>query len=150
MVAVSAPFLTHASCVAVGGHAVVLSGPSGAGKSDLALRLIGEGGVLVADDQVALEKEGGFLFASPPPALAGVIEARGIGILRGLPFARRVPVRLIVGLVAAEDAPPERMPEAVVRSLLGVSLPFFRLFPFEASTPVKIRLLLQGHGPHDE
>ena len=44
----------HASCVAMGGHGVLLLGASGAGKSDLALRLIDEGAQLVADDRTLL------------------------------------------------------------------------------------------------
>ncbi|MEP4193045.1 MAG: aldolase, partial [Sneathiella sp.] len=44
----------HASAVAIDGYAVILRGPSGAGKSDLALRLIDEGAILVADDYVEL------------------------------------------------------------------------------------------------
>src|SRR6516162_9304950 len=71
----------HASCAARDGAGVLLLGPPGSGKSDLALRLLDCGFMLVADDRV--EVEGGV--ARPPPALAGLLEVRGLGILR-LPY----------------------------------------------------------------
>ena len=79
-----ARLLLHASAVALGGRAVLLRGASGAGKSDLTLRLIDEGAQLVADDQVELtaDANGRMLIAAAPEAIAGMLEVRGIGILR--------------------------------------------------------------------
>ena len=68
----------HASCVAREEAGVLLLGPPGSGKSDLALRLLEHGFMLVADDRV--EIEGGI--ARPPPHLAGLLEVRGLGIVR--------------------------------------------------------------------
>ncbi len=90
----------HASCVARDGSAVLLSGPAGAGKSDLALRLIDRGFVLVADDQVIVEAG----CARAPAALAGLIEVRGLGLLR-LPYVGGVLLRLGVRLGEAERLP---------------------------------------------
>ena len=73
--------LLHASAVEIGGHAVLLTGASGRGKSDLALRLIDRGAVLIADDQVQLTVDDARLLASPPAAIAGLVEIRGIGIV---------------------------------------------------------------------
>jgi len=39
----------HASCALIGRHGVLILGESGAGKSDLLLRLMDEGGKLVAN-----------------------------------------------------------------------------------------------------
>ena len=74
--------LLHASCVELAGTGVVLLGPSGSGKSDLALRLIDGGAQLVADDRVVVERQGDRLMARPPEAIAGLIEVRGLGIMR--------------------------------------------------------------------
>jgi HPr kinase/phosphorylase len=90
----------HASCAARQGHGVLLLGPSGSGKSDLVLRLLQEGWSLVADDRVELENG----VASAPPALAGLLEVRGLGILR-LPFEPVAPVALAVELGRGERLP---------------------------------------------
>ncbi len=130
----------HASCVAVGGRAVLLTGHSGAGKSDLALRLIDGGAVLVADDQTRLHAEGGVLFASPPPSIAGLIEARHVGLLK-LPYLEKAPIVLYVELVA-DGEPLERLPEAETITLLGLPLRRLRLRGFESSSAAKVRGLV--------
>ena len=127
----------HATAVSWSGVALLLRGPSGAGKSDLALRLIDQGAVLIADDRVDLRCEEGVLFASPPSALAGLIEARGVGLLR-LPYIADVPVGWVVDLVAATEV--ERMPMPETAVLLGVSLPLVKLDPWPASAALKLRL----------
>ena len=132
----------HASCVAVGGRGVVLRGPSGAGKSDLALRLIDDGAELVADDRVDLTAEGTRLFAAAPPALAGLLEARGIGILK-IAYRTRAEVVVVVDLIAAGET-AERLPDRHTATLAGVVLPATRLKAFEASAAAKVRLALRA------
>jgi serine kinase of HPr protein (carbohydrate metabolism regulator) len=131
--------LVHATCVEIGGHAVLLRGPSGGGKSDLALRLIDGGAMLVADDQTAISVEGGRLFASVPDTIAGLIEVRGLGIVR-LPYRSRAPLALVVDLVAAKDV--DRLPEPSSAVLLGIMLPRLALSAFEASAAAKVRLAM--------
>lgn len=129
----------HATAVSLGGKAVLLTGASGRGKSDLALRLIDRGAVLIADDQVELSAQDGCLFAAPPATIAGRIEVRGVGIVT-MPFARDVPVALLIDLGGA----PERLPEPRIHMLGGVAVPMAMLDPREISAPLKVELLLSG------
>lgn len=138
----SAPELLHASCVAIGGRALLIEGPSGSGKSDLALRLIDRGAKLVSDDQVMLRAEQGILYASAPATIAGKMEVRGIGIV-AMEHVENMPVALFIQL----QADIERMPlEMTTRMLAGVAVPAMALAPFEASAPLKAELALREFG----
>jgi serine kinase of HPr protein (carbohydrate metabolism regulator) len=132
----------HASCVAIQNVGCLLLGPPGSGKSDLALRLVMDHKAkLVADDQVALARRADRLVASVPSTLAGLIEVRGIGIVRLAHRARAI-LGLAVVLVPPDEI--ERMPEGEEGvEYLGVALPLLRLTPFEASAPHKVRLAVR-------
>ena len=139
--------LVHATCVALrrrGGawRAILLRGPSGAGKSDLALRLIEGGARLVADDQTELVRRGNAVIATSPARIAGLIEARGVGIVQLTrdQLVARAPVALLVDLAPPERI--ERLPEPAREDLLGLDLPVLMLAPFEASASAKLRLAL--------
>ena len=104
----------HASAVLVGPRAALIRGPSGSGKSRLALALLQAAthGVLpfarlVADDRAEVEPNNGRLLVRPAPALAGLIEVRGLG-LRQVPHEAVAVVGLVVDLGAADAA---RLPE---------------------------------------
>ena len=144
--------LLHAGCVQVGGAGVIVRGASGSGKSDLCLRLIDAGGLLVADDQVWIERDGdgGELYASAPVGLAGLIEVRGVGILRLPGAVGRSPVRLVVDLCPRDRVVrlPERGCADATCELLGVSLPRLGLDPFAASTCAKIGFALRVERVH--
>lgn len=131
----------HASCVAIGGRAVLIEGPSGSGKSDLALRLIDRGAVLVSDDYTLVTRDGGQLTASAPATIAGQIEVRGLGIV---PTAHQgaVPIALIITLARSV----ERMPEPQTRTMAGVTLPVVAVAGLEASAPIKVELALRMGG----
>jgi len=126
------------TCVDFDGVGVILRGPSGCGKSDLALRLIRQGARLVADDMTLIMNDRDGLTASAPPAIAGMIEVRGIGIVR-LSHAASTRLAAVIDLVSG--AAVERMPEPATCDLLGVRLPRYALCAFEASSADKVRLV---------
>jgi len=130
----------HATAIALDGAAVLLRGPPGSGKSDLALRLIDRGARLIADDQTIVTLRRGQLFASAPPAIAGRLEVRGLGIVALDPVAD-VPVVAVFDLLAA--AAIERLPEPATVSLLNVALPLIRLDASAPSAAAKVRLAVR-------
>jgi serine kinase of HPr protein (carbohydrate metabolism regulator) len=139
--------LCHATCIALAGRGVLIRGPSGSGKSDLALRLIDAPGCgtgssalkarLVADDQVHLTRVADRLVARAPERLHGLIEIRGLGIVK-VSSQSRAPLALVVDLVDGKsiERMPGEVPDAV---LLGVRLPVLRLDSRSASAPARVR-----------
>lgn len=137
-----APETLHATCVAIGGRAVLIEGLSGSGKSDLALRLIDRGATLVSDDYTVVQRIDDRLIASAPATIAGRIEVRGLGIV-AMPHVDDQPVALIVGL----GEPVARLPEeGLSRSIAGVAVPRVTLAGTEASAPIKVELALARSG----
>jgi HPr kinase/phosphorylase len=109
----------HAGAVGFAGSGILILGPSGSGKSGLALRLAALGADIVADDRVLLRRDGHRLLAAPPAALAGLVEARGVGVLR-LPD---MPVPVAVGLAVDLGRPAAaRMPPRRKIVLLGIEI----------------------------
>jgi serine kinase of HPr protein (carbohydrate metabolism regulator) len=139
----------HGTCVALGRTAALLRGPSGSGKSDLALRFLFlarrgpaalEAPILVADDQVWLVPGDARLLARAPDSIRGKMEVRGVGIVDVKSLAE-ADLALVVDLVAASDV--ERLPDDALKTrLLGVDVPLVRLYPWEASAPIKLAVAL--------
>lgn len=136
----------HASAVLAGPRAVLIRGPSGAGKSRLALDLIAAAARgqlpfarLVADDRAEIEAAGGRLLVRPAPALAGLIEVRGLGIRR-LPFDAVAVVGLVVDLAAA-DAQRLPSPEQQQTLIAGVALPRVAVASAGSALPLVIAAL---------
>jgi HPr kinase/phosphorylase len=141
--AIATPTL-HASAVLLGRRAVIIRGPAGAGKSRLALSLLqaaGAGAIrfarLVGDDRIHAVAQHGSLILRPAPALAGLLEVRGLGIRR-VPFEPVAAAGLVVDLGAAAD----RLPEAGEREteILGIRLP--RLTVSREADPLSLVLAL--------
>ena len=132
--------LVHATAVAIEGNSVLLRGPPGAGKSDLALRLIDGGAQLVADDQAELQRAAERILVRSPTAIAGLLEVRGIGIVRVGALAE-APLALLVDLVSPEEV--ERLPEPRPEEVLGLAIPLITLAAFEASAAAKIRIAVR-------
>jgi HPr kinase/phosphorylase len=111
--------ILHGSSVAWAGRAALILGPSGAGKSALALDLMSRGADLVADDRTEVFDRDGRLIVTCPATITGLIEARGIGILRASPVAE-AELALVIDLSAAET---ERVPPPREFALLGHAVP---------------------------
>jgi serine kinase of HPr protein (carbohydrate metabolism regulator) len=136
--------ILHAGLLAqrIGGRwrGVLIQGPSGAGKSDLALRALDAGFALVADDRVQVFTSDGRLFGQAPPALAGLIEVRGLGVLRAPALA------LCEIALVARCAEVERTPDPQLVEICGVTRPMVNIQPLEASAPAKLSRALQHLG----
>lgn len=134
----------HANALVLGDFGLLLRGPSGAGKSALALQLIadwrarGAFAALVGDDRIALEARHGRLIARPHPSIRGLIEARGLGLLR-VAYEPACVVRAVIDLLAG-GASPKRYPDAdeAAVALDGVTLP--RAFDNAASVGIVARI----------
>ena len=129
----------HASCVAIGSRGVLLLGPSGAGKSDVALRLIDQGAKLVADDRTILFAVKGTLHAKAPTSIKGLLEIRGVGIVK-LPVCAKVRICLVVQLGREGARLPKARSYRPPATLKPTALPpQITLDARFASTPAKIR-----------
>ena len=140
--------ILHAGLIArrMGGRwaGVLIEGPSGSGKSDLALRALGEGFRLAADDRVLVWTSGGAAYGRAPDALAGLIEVRGQGVRGESPLAFAEIV--LVATCAAEPGELERLPNTEYADLAGVATPRLRVNAFEASAPAKLRRAMEHLG----
>ena len=135
--------LLHASCIAVEGRGLLILGPSGAGKSALALRMISFGARLVADDRTEVTAEAGRLTARCPPAIRGLIEARGLGLLRA-PTLDQAEIVLVADLAQAED---QRLPPRRRITILGCETDLVLGLPND-HFPAALMLYLR-HGRQD-
>ncbi len=116
----------HATAVVIGETGVLIRGVSGSGKSTLARQLLeraaraGRFARLVGDDRVALVRAHGRIVVHAVPAIAGLLEVRGVGIV-AVPFLPSA----VVGLVVDSDVTPERLPEPCdkVTDILDTRMP---------------------------
>ncbi|MEM8654888.1 MAG: HPr kinase/phosphatase C-terminal domain-containing protein [Pseudomonadota bacterium] len=108
----------HASAVSYEGRGVLILGASGSGKSALALHLMAFGAHLIADDQTQLDRVDEVVRLSAPASIAGLIEARGTGLLRA--DAAPAPLHLVIDLDQSEA---NRLPDAHTASFLGKTFP---------------------------
>ena len=127
----------HASCVFIKQKGILILGDSGSGKSDLCLRLIMEfGAKLVADDRVDIKIEKKTIIASAPQTLKGLLEVRGVGIIK-LPAKAKAKIDIVVSLVGNKDE-IERLPEREFLEFGSVKVSKISLFAKEASAPAKV------------
>jgi HPr kinase/phosphorylase len=132
----------HASAVLIGPKAALIRGPAGSGKSRLVWDLLQSAMPftrLVADDRAHVEACAGRLLVRPAPALAGMLEIRGLGIRR-LPYEPVAAVGLVLDL-AAEDAARQPGQEAGKAVISGVSLPRLAIAPGMPALAMVLALL---------
>jgi hypothetical protein len=119
----------HAGAVLIGATALLILGPSGSGKSLLAWRLLQSSGSsgpfrftrLVADVRALASARLGRLLVSPAPALAGLIELRGLGIRR-LPY-EPVAVAGWAITLGVSGAPRLPAPATMTTRIQGIEIP---------------------------
>jgi serine kinase of HPr protein (carbohydrate metabolism regulator) len=103
----------HATAIVVGTRGLLFVGPSGIGKSMMAFNCLSIArrrnvrSLLVADDQVFMSRDGNRIVATCPPAIAGMIELRGSGIVT-MDHIATAPMDLAIQVVSLADC--ERLP----------------------------------------
>ena len=128
----------HGTSVALEDKGVLLTGASGSGKSDLALRLIDSGATLISDDQTICERRNDEIFLFPQKKINGLIEVRGVGIIR-VPYIEDVKLKMIVQLI---DKQPERIPLKEEKKFLNLNIKFIKIIGKEASSTAKVKIKL--------
>lgn len=143
MSAAAQPWLVlGASAVAIEGRALMIEGPPGSGKSSLCLALIERGAGLIGDDGLELSRSGDAIIAAPPPRASGLIEIRGVGLVR-MDVAAPSALALILRLAEA----PERLPESTPRrDVLGRSIPCLPFAPGTIAPAERALWALRLHG----
>jgi hypothetical protein len=137
----SSPAPYQATCVSIDGRGLLIEGPPGSGKSSLALALIDRGAVLVGDDGVLLESRGSVVWALPPPAIAGLLELRGVGLL---PYpCAAAPVALVIRLSAQAPRFIE-LPDQL--QLGGIAVPLVTLWPDSPVLHLRAEAALRRYG----
>ena len=118
------------------GKGVLITGESGMGKSEIAMELVRDGQVLVADDRVDVQKIHNNIYGHAPELLRGMLEIRGIGIIDvermfgANKLAKSHRIDLAINLVrydASEEY--ERIGDEMTSStrIMGVSIPVMSL-----------------------
>ncbi|MFM8819530.1 MAG: HPr kinase/phosphorylase [Phenylobacterium sp.] len=138
----------HASLLALwsGGRwrGVLVEGASGSGKSDLALRALDLGFRLISDDRTLVWSSDGAAYGRAPESLAGLLEVRGVGVLRipALAFCR-------IDLVVMSGT-PERLPDPEFAVLAGAPIRRLSLRLTDASAPHRLKEALCRLGAEPE
>ncbi len=133
---------------------VLLQGAPGSGKSSLALQLISTPGPnlatgepvtarLVSDDQVVLGNDGGTVTLTAPSQLFGLIEVRGLGIVRLMIPSSPVPLDLVIH--HREQHLIERMPEPQHIEIAGGRFALYHLDFSRTDAAARVRLICALH-----
>jgi HPr kinase/phosphorylase len=129
----------YATAVTYCGFGILIRGPSGSGKSDLALRLIDDGAGLIADDQVVIKAVQQELYLSPPDSLSGLIEVRGVGVIK-IEYVRDIRLCLIIELDPSNEI--QRIPVIKEELIKNIPVPVINMYAFESSVLAKLKIIL--------
>lgn len=138
----------HGNALVLGEIGLLILGPSGVGKSSLTLALIarataaGDFARLVGDDRVSIAACNGRPVARPHPAIAGLIEVRGLGILQR-PFE---PACVVAAVIEITKSAPKRLParDELFGELAGETIPWLRLPAGDSMSEIKIFEFIQS------
>lgn len=130
----------HASCVDLGGKGVLIVGASGSGKSSLALQLLALGATLVADDRTEVSVARGGLTARSPATIKGLVEARGVGILKA-DCAEESRIALVIDMDQVET---ERLPRPHGFDICGLQVPCLHKCDAPHFAPAIVQFLKAG------
>ena len=131
----------HATAIAWHDRGILIRGASGGGKSTLALGLIDRGALLVGDDQIVIERNAGALVMCAPTRLAGLLEVRGVGLIR-LPYLLSARLALVVDLVPV--ARIERLPDLALTALLDIRVPVVHLAAADPLAALRLAAVLRA------
>ncbi|SFB54635.1 HPr Serine kinase C-terminal domain-containing protein [Rhizobium sp. NFR07] len=108
-----APRNIHATAIVIGNRGLLFVGPPGIGKSMMAFTCLAVArrenvrSLLIADDQVFINRDGDRIVATCPPAIAGMMELRGSGIV-AIDNIAAAPIDLAIRVISLADC--ERLP----------------------------------------
>ncbi len=116
----------HGSAFAYGGSGCLIMGASGMGKSRITAEAMMMGAKLIGDDRLTLQPMMGMVAVAQVPELAGILELRGMGLIRMNDTTTKHVLHLVIEL---DPAASERLPELQKRQFLGIDVPYLRLAP---------------------
>jgi HPr kinase/phosphorylase len=116
----------HGSAFAYMGTGCLVIGASGTGKSRITAEAMMMGAKLIADDRVALQPMMGMVAIAQLPELAGILELRGMGLIRMNDTTSKHVLHLVIEL---DPTAGDRLPELQKRQFLGIDVPYLRLAP---------------------
>ncbi|MGA3302147.1 MAG: HPr kinase/phosphatase C-terminal domain-containing protein [Methylovirgula sp.] len=140
----------HANAVAFEEAGILIRGEARAGKSSLCFALMklaedsGRFCRLVGDDRIIVERQADRLIARGHPAIQGMIERRGEGIIR-VPFEPTVVLSLVIDLVPADELPCASEAEGSQAEICGVKLPRLALPAGRSSYDCALAVLARLH-----
>ncbi len=133
--------IIHGSAFAYQGFGCLLRGPSGSGKTRLVADAMGLGAKLIADDQVVLSPLMGLVSAAPAQGLLGVMELRGMGLIKLPDTPTKHVIHVVIDLTAPAD---QRLAEKKTTQLLDIAVTHFEMPPVPYTSAQSLLLYLKA------